>query len=315
VWAVDDRGVFEQAGVQRLDTLVSWHRPANLLTGSSPAHGQIESFFDWLWLEINQLPRGHTVLHGLRSGKPVNFSLDIEPGSTEIRPRMPKDAAETFSKGLSLIEAGQVSRVANSWREVAQTENKKYSWHLRCWILFRIAQQLSEAELYSEAEEAYLDALEIARNPVSRVAIFDVLGDVYLQKGELESALRAFHSALDISESTWGESLGVAHSKSRLGEVYWLLDEFDRAEKFDNSALEIRTRLAPTGNLALDLKNLGREAHRAGNLESAENYYSRALEVFTSGSYQGHDVAETMEILGYLYEEQWKLKELSRRRG
>ena len=48
----------EKAEIRAGDILVAWDRPANPPANPEKAEGTIESVFDWMWLEIEQGPRG-----------------------------------------------------------------------------------------------------------------------------------------------------------------------------------------------------------------------------------------------------------------
>jgi hypothetical protein len=61
----------EKAGLQVGDVILNWERLPNPPANPEAASGKIESPFDWMWLEIEQAPRGVVKLSGEREGKPV----------------------------------------------------------------------------------------------------------------------------------------------------------------------------------------------------------------------------------------------------
>ncbi|MCP4658248.1 MAG: hypothetical protein GY856_22780, partial [bacterium] len=85
----------ERAGIQAGDLLLSWERPAQFpFDGPSSdngpkARGEFESVFDWMWLVIEQAPRGRVLLIGERDGAPKLFEVPMGLWDVvEVRPRM-----------------------------------------------------------------------------------------------------------------------------------------------------------------------------------------------------------------------------------
>jgi CHAT domain-containing protein/Tfp pilus assembly protein PilF len=82
-------------------------------------------------------------------------------------------------------------------------------------------------------------------DPQSQVAALEALGESYQYAGKLARAEESFRSALKVGESVWGESLQVAGTLARLGNVVRLQSRLDEAQSILDRALDIRQRLAP----------------------------------------------------------------------
>ncbi len=290
-------------GVAAQDVILSWHRMPDLLVDSDHSEqtqGRVRSIFDWLWLEIEYGPRGDLVLHGLRGESSVHFTVDRDPWYVEVRPVMSGMTLEEYSKGRGLVESGRIREGGDLWLQIVQDESRKISWHLRCWLLLEVGRVFLKEGWYSDARRYYMAALDTARDTKSEVVVWDTLGDFHQQHEEFAEAQRAYRAALMIREATWGDSLGLAMSKSRLAEVYWFLGENDLAERFDQRAMALRTRIAPGLSLVLDMKNLGDGALYRNDLDTAEAYYSSALGMLESTAPSGATFAETLEALGHI---------------
>lgn len=296
---VSPGSALEAAGIRAGDHLLSWKRLARPPANPEGAQGDLESPFDWWWLEIEQAPRGTVRLSGERQGELRTWT--VEPGLWEakVRPWMPRPLAATYLRGRDEIQAGRTAEGIESWRQVAERIGKPDDGRWRCWLLLRTGQEWSEARAWDRAQAAYREAIERAREPRSQAAIWDAIGRAFERQSEMERALEAYRSAMEIREAAWTGSLSVAESKDLLGSAESARGELDAAETLWRQALDLREKLAPQSlALAESLNKLGVVASVRGDLAGAQTYYRRAFEIRTRLAPNSLDMAESFDSMG-----------------
>jgi len=154
-------------------------------------------------------------------------------------------------------------------------------------------------------EQEYFDeALEIAEglSPLDTAGILDALGTAWSQGSHPAKAKEYFERALEIRQRLAPDSLAVAVSLSKLGNIAQSRGDLSRADNYLHQALEIRRKLAP-GSLALaiSLSNLAALAEVRGNLAQAEEDYREALEIKETLVPESPVVADTLFSLGILF--------------
>lgn len=110
----------EKAGLQVGDVILSWERLPNPPANPERARGELSSYFDWLELEVEQVPRGAVVLRGRRDGEPLE--LRVEPGLWEVkvRPVLSPTLEEIYLAGKALLVPGNVEAAVGEWRPIAE---------------------------------------------------------------------------------------------------------------------------------------------------------------------------------------------------
>lgn len=263
-------GALATAGVQEGDLLLSWTRLPNPPANPEAARGEIASTFDWEWLRLEQAPRGIVKLAGQRGGVEQEFT--IAPGVWEatIRPWMPDGVLDYYSRKQNEEEG--------LWEGRAVIEG---SWQLRCWGLLKAAEAWAEQERWGRAHTAYDAALEEARELLAKVLLWRAIGIAYVEQGELDLALSAFHSARHMQGEIWREeNLLLAQVLTDLAEVAWAQRDMSRVVELSKQALGIRKRLAPGSfGVAETLNNLGVVIGYTGNLKLASDYLQEALRI------------------------------------
>jgi S1-C subfamily serine protease len=89
----------EKADLRAGDVVLAWERAANPPANPQKAEGKIESVFDWMWVEMEQGPRGTVNLRGQRDGKETTFEIPLGTWGIKVRPRFEQQALKTYVEG------------------------------------------------------------------------------------------------------------------------------------------------------------------------------------------------------------------------
>ncbi|MFL6291329.1 MAG: CHAT domain-containing tetratricopeptide repeat protein [Thermoanaerobaculia bacterium] len=118
----------------------------------------------------------------------------------------------------------------------------------------------------------------------ARVAALEAQAESDQYAGRLAQAEEGFRAALEAGEAAWGESLPVAATLARLGNVVRLQSRLDEAQQIQERALAIRERLAPDGvEVADSLHHLAMLAVDSGDTEALAGHIRRALAILEHG--------------------------------
>ena len=300
----------EKAGIRAGDVLLSWKRLANPPANPEAAEGVVTSYFDWLEFVMEQVLRGTVVLGGQRDGEPKEFT--VEPGhwEVEVRPGLPQAFEESYSKGRTLFDSGDVEAAVRTWRSLADGARDEGDGDLQVWIVLWIGEAWVEQGAWDKAIESFRDALESSESPLVQIAVWESLGDTHESRNDFDAAEDAYDSALRIRQKLYPESLSVAVSLNHLGTVAWARRELDRARDYLLRALQIQEQLAPLSlGVATSLNNLGILARQRGELDRAHDYFLQALQIREQLAPQSLDVANSLNHLGTVA---WDRGELDR---
>ncbi|MEA2564017.1 MAG: hypothetical protein QOH06_5521 [Acidobacteriota bacterium] len=152
-----------------------------------------------------------------------------------------------------------------------------------------------------KAREDWNAALEKTQDAQTRVAILEALGESYQYGGDLTRAEASFRSAMETGEAAWGESLQVAGTMTRLGNILRLQHQSDAAMQLQKRALEIRQRLAPDSlEVADSLHHLFLLAIDEEDVEAMTDLSRRAMAIHERRPSDTLTLADTLSDLGYL---------------
>ncbi len=289
----------EQAGIQEDDVLTSWSR--------GDVHGKLESPFDLSWVELEQSPRGEVSLQGHRGADPQVWKLrDVVEGGwgIEVRPEMSQDVLSLYRQGRTLARADKLTEALDFWRRAAVEARKTPPTWLEVWLLFHVANSLSDAHQWADAENAYHVALERAKS--AGPAVTAQILEAWAWTSELRNttggeAQRLYLEAIAENQKLNPESLAVARLLKRIGVMLRQLDDLTQAEDYYRRALTIEQKLAPNsldvGRILLDL---GRIAYKRGDLTEAERYERQALMITEKVAPGSIDDAWCLNALGLL---------------
>ncbi|HUQ61405.1 tetratricopeptide repeat protein [Lentzea sp.] len=125
-----------------------------------------------------------------------------------------------------------------------------------------------DRESFDEAEECFVDALEIRREPRA----LSGLGNLYLEDGGVEEATALFEEVLSLRVSESDEVRACLNLGRATGELSW----FERAR-------DVCARTGDAERLGRAWNGMGVVHHRAGRYAEAIACYSTALKTFVDG--------------------------------
>src|SRR5260370_38668600 len=122
----------ERSGLLEGDILQSWN--------AGEAQGSLESPFDLLLVETEQLPRGRIVVAGWRGNEPRQWTF--EPGhlGLKTRPNFPSALLLQYLQGEDLVRKGSLAEGTERWRAAANQASPSESALLPMWLLARVAE-------------------------------------------------------------------------------------------------------------------------------------------------------------------------------
>lgn len=292
----------EKAGVLPGDVLLAWERPANPPANPGKAEGTIASPFDWMWVEMEQGPRGPVTVRGERVDRAAMFEVPIGTWGLRVRPRFRGEDLETYMEGQAAVRLRRVEDGMALWSEVAKSAEDVGDLDRASWVYLRIGDTWTEARQWKQAEAAYESARERAERQSNAVAsgfIWDLIGRALERQNKGQAAESAFQSGKAIREAVGGESLSVARSLNNLGSEAYNRRDRATAETYYLRALAIYERLAPhSSQVASALNNLGIVSWYRGELIAAEVYHKRALAIEQEVEPDSLGVARSLTNLG-----------------
>ena len=296
---VGEGSALAKAGIEPGDVLLSWRRlpspPANL----DEARGEFDSAFDWMWLVVEQAPRGTVELIGRRGREERVFTVALGLWEAEVRPWMPARLRDEYLLGRMDLDGGNTTSAAIRWEGVASTA---LDWRVRCWMKLRIGKLWVKQRAWDKAHTAYRLAIEVTEENVSRSLVLRGIGEVYLEQGDLVLAQHTFESASEALQRAYkAESLALARNltnfgivASRRGDLRGAIDIFERA-------LQIQEEQAPNSlGMAASLHHSGIALGSLGDIEQAAELHQRALEIQQALAPDGLQVAMSLDGLGWL---------------
>ena len=132
---------------------------------------------------------------------------------------------------------------------------------------------------YSAALESFQRALAAAENSNDAEGLFTVHGSIgiaMMNVGEHEQALESFLLARELEVDAASES---ATTLANLGDVSYLLDDYDSAKEYHLEALGMRQAAGSEVELALSHHSLGAIHYTCGDLEQSLENFEQALEL------------------------------------
>ncbi|MEA2561856.1 MAG: hypothetical protein QOH06_3360 [Acidobacteriota bacterium] len=155
-----------------------------------------------------------------------------------------------------------------------------------------------------------LIALLFLSDVKTQVTELEAQAESWQYAGQLAKAEAGYRSALEIGQTAWGESLRVAGTLARLGNVVRLQSRLDEAEQIQERALKIRERLAPDSLEVTDsLHQLVLVAWERKDMEAMAMYSRRAMAIQERFPPDTLAMADTLNDVALLASEQGRYAE------
>lgn len=132
------------------------------------------------------------------------------------------------------------------------------------------------------AEQYCLDGLALTKelnDLPGQAQIYNNLGSLYVQQGKLSDAQMALNKGLDLLDRIGGPDWQKLSLYGNLGQLYAEQEQWEKAAHLHNRTLQISEEIKAPYEVALSTYNLGVDANRQGNYESAVQQYTRALQL------------------------------------
>jgi Tfp pilus assembly protein PilF len=187
-------------------------------------------------------------LRGTRDGTEVGFEVPIGTWGLTVRPRFGDDALNVYLEGRVAVASKQLDGGTLLWGAVVKSAEAAGDTDLAIWMNLRLGDTWAEARRWKEAETAYTSAREQSvreANVVAQGVVGDSIGRALQRQNRFQDAEDAYHATKAVRELSEAESLSVARSVSYLGGVAFARGDIETAEAYFMRALELREKLAP----------------------------------------------------------------------
>jgi CHAT domain-containing protein/tetratricopeptide (TPR) repeat protein len=269
-----------KAGLQAGDVILNWERLPNPPGNPEAASGNLESPFDWMWLEIEQAPRGVIKLLGRRGEEPIE--LQVSPGLWRLKPQPVlvnrKDGKRVYAS--ELVDQLDLQTITSAW--CGKNSHLPFGEVslLRAWLLTQAGQHLAKAKRWDDAEACYRAATSGELPLRATLYIWLLLGQLYERSGAADQSASLYEQAANLASSNTGLELYSAKFISELQGLLYLRGEFPKAKDLAQRAHGIHERLAP-GSLshAESFSDLGSIVWKTGDLQLAEQLHAQALAI------------------------------------
>jgi CHAT domain-containing protein/Tfp pilus assembly protein PilF len=292
----------DQDGIKPGDVIDGWSRATE--------HGNIDSPFDFSWVEIEQKPRGPLSLQGAHGTERRAWNFSTDQMGLKVRPILREAVARLYNEGVALADAGKLTEATDLWRKAAHETTKDDPAWLASWLLTHAAEALASAQRGKDAASFYEEAVQkCPENALKlRVQIMGVWAMAEVQNADFEKGESLFKTALDQSDQSGAHSLMEAKLLQGAGLSLYLRDDLAESEKYQKRSLEIRQELAPDSSaVASSLLWLGAMGSSSGDLSSAQRLLEKALRIDSRLAPLSPDMAEIFNILGILAEQRGDL--------
>src|SRR5450432_831682 len=281
----------DKAGLKVGDVILGWSR--------GDATGNIESPFDYIWIDIEQRPRGEVTLDGMRADQKMTWMLGRGEWGLTADPIFVGRLKGIYAKANQLANGGRQSDAARYWlKNCGVLPHEKW---LPAWSQFYAALLFRQSDDVVRADDAYRLAVKLAADAgiVAKSRILNSWGGMYCHRGDYKLAEGHFRESANSLPPTYDTTLMKAFYLNDLGAVQTVENRFDEAIDSHQKAIRIRQEISPGGlEFAKSLSDLGELELERGNQGLAYEYFHRALPIQEKYAPLSHDHALTLYGLG-----------------
>ncbi len=316
---VESGSAAEKAGLRPDDVLLSWtaDRPGT----RSQDGGDMATIFDWVRVEIEEVPRGGLGFDLVR-GADQHLEVRLQPGllGIEVRPRMSDPALEAYEAALEkseLAPSGEhESTVVHDWQTLVDALEDAGDIESAWWLEMRSAELSAGEQRWEEARDCLSRAVELVA-PVGDDVVETLtrrkLGDQLSRLDRVEEARAQYDRAEATIRTETGDTISLALVLGRRGLLEQKLGNSGDAVQLFRDELVILDRLAPRSlGTAACMHLLGGAVHRRGEFAEAEQLYLQALALRIELAPGSILVGFTSNNLGHLARQQGDLEAADR---
>jgi CHAT domain-containing protein/tetratricopeptide (TPR) repeat protein len=285
----------EKAGIQSGDVILNWVR--------GDVKADITSPFDLVQIEIEQAPRGNVTLEGVRGLERRSWTLGPDVWGITARPGFQGKLLDLYQEGQRLSEAGKPSEAVARWQAAAEEARQSQIRWIGPWLLQHAAGALSNQKQYTDADDAYRRAVEMADTSSSliRARVLTAWGDSARKRSHWENAERCYQQAIKEARQSGTADLTIAQDLDQLGWVAFNRGDLPASEDAFQQALAVRQKLAPESLPVSDsFTSLADLDWNRGNLPKAQEYLVHALHIREKLAPGSLKVAGSLHDLGRL---------------
>lgn len=150
-----------------------------------------------------------------------------------------------------------------------------------------IANMMSSQGDNDGALNYYKMALPVIRDSSALAGIYNNIGAVYYQKGDLRTSFEWLEKALGVKQRNGFDEEEIADSYNNLGSVLINLGQEDKAMEYLRKALAINLSSGDSGSIAMNKNNIGSLYMNTGRLTEAEVYLLEAARISEKENIRG----------------------------
>ncbi len=292
------RSALHKIGLKAGDIVLAWEKLSRS-SSLEPAKGSIDSIFDWLWLNIEEVPRGGLKLVVRRNGLMQVFQVPEGHWDAKIRPAMDGDILKSFLITRELAESGQSPQAADSLARLIELARSRSQSSLSYWLSLQASNHWASRGDWSKANKVQIVALEGVDGARDQALAWLNIGDLRRDQEDFGTALDAYHKAKRLSEIFQRNSLLATKADHEIANILRLQGSVKLAEESSLKTLHIQQELAPNSvPVALSLDNLAMLSRSKGDLNTAKQYETRALEILERLAPDSSELARGLNTMG-----------------
>ena len=148
-------------------------------------------------------------------------------------------------------------------------------------VYAEIASKLREADQHAKALEYLQKSLMIEEeqdNKPNVANLYEGMGDVYLDSGEVESSIDHYEKSIEVKNEI-GDKKGVSDGYSKIGNVYENTYDYQNALDYYEKSAEVKGELDDKAGLSMVMDNMGNIYYKQKFLEKSIDSYQKAAEL------------------------------------
>jgi CHAT domain-containing protein/Tfp pilus assembly protein PilF len=290
----------EKIGFAAGDVILGWVRGDH--------RGLIESPFDLLEVEIEELPRGAVTLEGLTGASRRSWVWPSPVSTVQegvwgivVRPNFYGATLTGYQAGQAAATTSQKKEAVEDWQATArEARNQQLPLWLASWLWLHSAEFLAASGEPNAADRACQNAVEIVKGDNSATTMLRrACGNVFLQKHLDELAKKYYNQALSNLQESKPISLSTSSILTALGRIAYANDDASQGVIFVRQALQIQEQLVPESLIvASNLNRIGALLQGTGELDQSKEFLLRAVALREKLSPHSTVLAAALQNLG-----------------